>query len=156
MCKRISNFSSLMLPKLNQEAGVWKLSGCVGTELLNELRTYNIEDMTREELIAKIRSIINNSYVFMGYEKFANIVLKHMHVNHTNEKKREKIIHSRLQKDFANRMIVVDEAHNIRLIGDTNRVFKKVARTFISLVPYVQHMKLLFLTGTPCTTILVK
>ena len=43
-------------------------------------------------------------------------------------------------------MIVIDEVHNIRSIGEGN---KKISTQFKYLVHYVKKMKLLFLSGTP-------
>ena len=44
-------------------------------------------------------------------------------------------------------MIVIDEVHNIRLSGDSKT--KKIANSMLKLVQYVNHLKLLFLSGTP-------
>jgi len=51
---------------------------------------------------------------------------------------------------FSNKMIVVDEAHNIRSIDDSSTTSsKKVSEAFQTLLKHVRSMKLLFLSGTP-------
>ena len=85
----------------------------------------------------------------MGYEKFANRILKLMNVKDSNERRKESMIKQNLYSEFRNRMIVIDEAHNIRLVGDTTKVYKKVATTLLKLFNYVQNIKLVLLSGTP-------
>ena len=136
--------------KLEKKGDTWRLSGCVGQKILNELNEQNIDELTYEELVAKIETMINNSYVFMGYERFANFVLSKMNkVTEKNVLKRQKIIKHKLELEFKNRMVIIDEAHNIRLIGDTNKVYKKVATILLMLFDYVKKLKLVLLTGTP-------
>ena len=53
-----------------------------------------------------------------------------------------------VQKFFKEKMIVVDEVHNIRNVSE-NDSMKLVAEAFNSILKYVRYMKLLFLSGTP-------
>ena len=76
-------------------------------------------------------------------------------------KNREFYIKKKLNKLFKNRMIVIDEIHNIRLqmrvkkhllprkTDEDERDKKKVASHLLKLVKYVDTMKLLFLSATP-------
>ena len=135
--------------KLKMENKKWVLNGCVGRALLNEFNDQKIDELSKEELTQKLNTLINNNYSFMGYEKFANKIMKLMNVKDSNERRRESMIKQNLYSEFRNRMIVIDEAHNIRLVGDTTKVYKKVATTLLKLFNYVQHIKLVLLSGTP-------
>lgn len=132
--------------KLKKENNIWNLGGCVGSALLHELKDYDLDNMSREQIIQKIDKIIRTNYSFMGYEKFANRIEKMTNIEINGETKK-KIIKKKLQSMFDDSMIVVDEVHNIRMIGDNTN--KKIATNFLKLVQNVKKMKLVFLSGTP-------
>lgn len=134
--------------KLKKVNNLWKLDGCMGLEFIEELNNYDVENMSKDEIIKKIKKIINSSYVFMGYEKMSNIIEKELNKIKTNDKeKRKKIVKKQLNKLFSDTLIVVDEAHNIRLSSINSK--KKTATMLEILVSNVKKMKLLLLTGTP-------
>ena len=56
----------------------WVLNGCVGRALLNEFNDQKIDELSKEELTQELNTLINNNYSFMGYEKFANKIMKLM------------------------------------------------------------------------------
>jgi hypothetical protein len=132
--------------KLKKENNIWNLGGCVGSSLLYELKDYDIDNMSHEQIVQKIDKIIKTKYSFMGYEKFANRIDKVTQIEINGENKK-KYIKKKLQHMFEGCMIVVDEVHNIRMIGDKTN--KKIATNFLKLVQNVKKMKLVFLSGTP-------
>lgn len=134
--------------KLVKKKGLWKLDGCVGISLLYELKEYNIHDMNKEDLIHKINQVIKKSYLFLGYEKLANIIQKVISgIVVSDELKKKKLIIERLSGLFDNSLIIIDEAHNIRINGGSNE--KKTANMLELLTTYVKRNKILLLTGTP-------
>lgn len=139
--------------KLKKENKTWKLGGCVGTSLLHELKNYDIDNLTKEQIIRKIDKMINKSYVFVGYDKFANKIEKLIDVDIEDNSTKRKKIRKILNQVFNDSMIVIDEVHNIRLSGESNSKgetkTKKIANAMLKLVQYVNHLKLLFLSGTP-------
>lgn len=132
--------------KLKLENNIWNLGSCVGSALLSELKDYDIQNMKKEQIVHKIEKIIRSNYAFMGYEKFAKRIEKIGHFEGNNEVKK-KANKEKLKEYFEDSMIVIDEVHNIRLIGDKNT--KKTANSILKLVQNVKKMKLLFLSGTP-------
>jgi hypothetical protein len=123
--------------KLTNENGIWNLSGCVGNALLHELYKFDINKLSKEDVIQKIEKIIKDNYKFIGYIGLANYIKKMVDKNDVKQ----------LRNNFEGRIIVIDEIHNIRLTGDTES--KLVATSLNDLVKIVKGMKLICLTGTP-------
>uniref|UniRef100_A0AB39J728 Helicase n=1 Tax=Florenciella sp. virus SA2 TaxID=3240092 RepID=A0AB39J728_9VIRU len=143
---RLQLFDSNKLKKVNN---IWQLEGCVGPELLHELKDYDVNNLNFDTIVNKINKIINNNYLFIGYEKLANMiekVIKKVHI--TDETKKKKVIKTKLNSIFGNSLFVIDEAHNIRMIGG-NKNIKKTAQCLNLLTTYVKRNKILLLTGTP-------
>ena len=64
-----------------------------------------------------------------------------------NERKRNILIKKKLNKNFNNRLIIIDEIHNIRMSDDNKD--KRVANELQKLVDNVDYLRLLLLSGTP-------
>ena len=78
--------------KLKKENDVWNLNTCVGKSLLYELKDYQINKLSKEQVTSKINSIIRNNYLFVGYERLANYIQKIINVDIDNEERKNKII----------------------------------------------------------------
>ena len=135
--------------KLIKINGIWNLDTCVGALLLQELHNYDLQNMTKEMIVNKINKNINKSYIFIGYEKYANLIMSalSLSVNIKDTRKKEISINAKLNKEFGNSLLVIDEAHNIRFDGKSND--KKTAMAIKYLTKYVKKNKILLLTGTP-------
>lgn len=159
--------------KLKLVDGVWTIKGCIGNKLLKEVNPMNMKGISKEKIINQIKSLINTYYIFLGYGQFANYIIKTIHYD--EELKREQIkrellenkkgnktkiqmlsdikitlnkrIIQKLKNEFENRLIVIDEVHNIRKTEDNEN--KKVAIHLELLVKAVQNMRLLLLSATP-------
>ena len=89
----------------------------------------------------------------MGYIEFANYVQKII-LMRLNYFRKTRILHKKkLNKLFKNRMIVIDEIHNIRMSDESETSSssassderdKKVASHLLKLVKYVDTMKFCF------------
>jgi hypothetical protein len=157
--------------KLKEINGVWTMKGCVGNKLLKEINPMNMP-MPREKVISQIKTLINTYYIFLGYVQFANYIIKTMNYEEEikrkfekrkgEEKKRERTrieilkdvkvelnarVIRRLRNEFDNRLIVIDEVHNIRKTDDNEN--KKVAINLEFLVKAAQNMRFLLLSATP-------
>ena len=128
--------------KLELINGLWNLNACTGNKFLKEINPMNIRGLSKEQVTKMIKHIIRQSYYFMGPEQFANYINKIIS-RYDDEKSRIK----HLQKEFSDRMIVIDEVHNIRNISD--KPTKKVSAKLLYLVSNVDNLKLLLLTATP-------
>jgi hypothetical protein len=136
---KIQLFNEQKLEFIN---GVWNLNACTGNKFLKEINPMNMRGLKKKEVVRLIKRIINQSYLFMGPEQFANYI-HNISKKHTDEKIKIKL----LKKEFSNRMIVIDEVHNIRNIKDIPN--KKISKNLLYLVSNVDNLKLLLLTATP-------
>ena len=90
------------------------------------------KNLSREKVIKIVKNTISNYYLFMGYTQFGNLIMKKSNivnqsiVNDVNNNKRKMLIKKKLQKYFNNRLIIIDEIHNIRQSKDNrNNFFNK-------------------------------
>lgn len=157
--------------KLVEVNSVWTMQGCVGNKLLREINPMNVS-MSKEKVISSIKSLINSYYIFMGYIQFANYIIKTMSYveslkGERNKEARNKEITEiqkakerktslneqtmrRLQQEFNDRLIVIDEIHNIRKTdGNTQSNNHMIATNLELLVRSAKNMRLLFLSATP-------
>ena len=131
-----------------------------------------MKGMTKEKVVSQIKNLINTYYIFLGYVQFANYIIKTMNYNEEVEKQKFKKgekkqkgekskiqmlkdvkielnsrIIRRLRNEFDNRLIVIDEVHNIRKTDDNEN--KKVAINLELLVKSALNMRFLLLSATP-------
>jgi len=135
--------------KLKNEDGVWTINSCTGNKLLKEINPTNLKGISKEKIITQVKNLINSSYLFLGYGQFANYIIKTMNsseVLNENSLISDKII-KRLNNEFSDRLIVIDEVHNIRKSEDNDN--KKVATNLEILVKYTDNLRFLFLSATP-------
>jgi superfamily II DNA or RNA helicase len=161
--------------KLHLIDGVWTLKGAgaaIGNKLLKEINPMNMKGIPKEKIVNQIKNLINTYYIFLGYGQFANYIIKtiqydeEVEKNNMKLKEKEKIknqkkesnlgdvkitlnkkIIRKLRNEFDNRLIVIDEVHNIRKTEDNEN--KKVALNLELLVKAAKNMRLLLLSATP-------
>jgi len=162
--------------KLKLVDGLWNIKACIGNKLLKEINPMNMKGIPREKVVSQIKALINNSYLFLGYGQFANYIIKTIHYDEEDleeinfkkiekgEKKQpgektkiqvlqdikitfNKEIIKRIRNEFDNRLIIIDEVHNIRITEDNEN--KKVAIYLEYLVKAAENVRLLFLSATP-------
>lgn len=127
--------------------GLWNIKSCVGNKLLREINPLNMRGLSRVRVVSLIKNLINSSYLFIGYTGFANFIEKQSFVPGELSINREKIIKQKLKQVFENRLIIIDEVHNIRFTDDNKR--KRIASELKKLVTNVDNLRLLFLSATP-------
>ena len=155
------NFSSQLFDerKLIYENGLWRMNSCTGNSVLNEINPTNIKQVSdrnlteqKKYIIKQIRAIINTYYVFFGYEQFSKYFSKKTRINTqsvdmtTNERQNQEI--KLIQSTFNNRLLIIDEVHNIRVSND-NKDKKQVAVALMKIAKYSENMRLLLLSATP-------
>lgn len=133
--------------KLELVDGLWNIKSCTGNKLLKEINPLNMRGLTKERVISLVRTLINQSYLFLGYTGFANFIEKQTFVSSDLISDKEKIVKKQLKKTFDNRLIIIDEVHNIRFTDDNKR--KRIASQLTNLVNNVDNLRLLFLSATP-------
>ena len=163
--------------KLKQINGVWSMRGCIGNKLLKEINPMNMpmpKEKVVSQIKNLINTyyiflgyvqFANYIIKTMNYEeelkkKFEKRK-KGEEINKPGEKREKTKIEilkdvkvelnsrviSRLRNEFDNRLIVIDEVHNIRKTDDNEN--KKVAINLEFLVKATQNMRFLLLSATP-------
>ena len=135
--------------KLKEIDGLWNIQACTGNKFIKEINPMNMRGLSRERVVRQIKRIISDSYLFMGYVEFANYIARKKRVNSdigTEEQQKARSI-SKLKKHFSNRLIIIDEVHNIRVTDDNSN--KRVALELYDLVQSVKKLRLLLLSATP-------
>lgn len=108
---------------------------------------YKLDPISLEK---KIKQIINDRYQFIGYKELAisidNLRQKIMKTE-KNDKKIDRLLTERLSVLFSNRLLIIDEAHNLRNPTETGK--KQISVAFKTLLKHVINVKLILLTATP-------
>ena len=135
--------------KLKQVDGLWNLKGATGNKYLKEINPMNMKGLTKEKVISQVKGIINASYLFLGYIEFANYIEKVKEVKGSFKDEADKQLKMirNLKYEFDNRLIVIDEIHNIRIAEENKN--KKVALQLLDLVKSASNLRLLLLSATP-------
>jgi hypothetical protein len=86
--------------------------------------------------------------VFLGYVEFANYIARTALAKgeYKSEKDKARKMVINLQNEFNNRLIIIDEVHNIRISDNES---KKVADQLLYLVTSANNLRLLLLSATP-------
>lgn len=178
--KTIFDFETLKLGKTANEPNT--ASGCTGNTYLKLTETYyNIstelqgvdrtkekyESERRKEIEYKIKTMINRRYSLMGYGQFAKYIKDFEKDLPDDMKKdvRDAEVEKRLSNAFSGRVVIIDEAHNLRDTlenPDENRddpegeegvaqskAGKALTPALKNLLRSANDMTLVLLTGTP-------
>jgi len=148
--------------KLEQVSNNWNIKNCIGNKLLKEINPLNIQGLPKEKIIKLINNLIDKYYSFFGYLKFANDIEKITIISSDNKNK-EIIIQKKLEQEYKNTLIIIDEFHNIKNTKENSKVSDiikgnptkstkentKILRNFQLLFNNVRELRLLFLSATP-------
>ena len=144
---KLQLFDERKLKKIN---GEWNLYGCTGNKFIKEINPMNMKGLERDKIVKQIKRIILQSYLFLGYIQFANYISRIMDkykIGKDADSKKKLRIQKALDKEFSNRLIVIDEAHNIRT--SESKELKRTSENLLQLVKYTDSLKLLLLSATP-------
>jgi hypothetical protein len=147
---RLQLFDETKLKYVNER---WTINNCAGQNILDEINALQSK-IPREKVIKLVDNIINSHYIFVGYIELANLINKHSNINNIVgdnpkmiKKKQNQFIKNKLDKFFSNRLVIIDEIHNVRDSKETSN--KLVAKQIDKLVKNVSNMKLVLLSATP-------
>uniref|UniRef100_A0A6C0I486 Helicase ATP-binding domain-containing protein n=1 Tax=viral metagenome TaxID=1070528 RepID=A0A6C0I486_9ZZZZ len=142
-------FDKSKLVKIN---GKWNLDTCIGNSLIKEINPSSLINLERKKLIAQMKQIINTYYEFMGYTKLALYIDKKIHIadkpGQTPEEK-ERLEVQRIKAIFSNRLIIIDEVHNIRITSGNDKQAEKTASLLMNIAKWADNIRLLVLSATP-------
>jgi hypothetical protein len=97
----------------------------------------------QETLMLRASKIINEFYEFQGYGEFANILEKQKIKTTPND------LNSWIHATYDNRLIIVDEAHNLRETTETNVDAKLISAALKQIIQTANGITLVLLTATP-------
>lgn len=132
-------------------SGILLSKQCTGRRYLDIIERARAEPIRITDVNSKknIRDmagrIFSEFYEFQGYRTFANYVAE------AEENKTENDYKQWLHETFDNRLIIVDEAHNLRVddpLEDT-KVNKKSAEVIENITKFAKNVTLVLLTATP-------
>ena len=129
--------------KLKEVDGIWTVKGCLGNKLLKEINPTRMKGLKKEKVIQLVKNLINSSYSFQGYLQFSNEIVRKS--GRPEDSPETKI--RNLEFEYSDRLIVIDEVHNIRISDDNEN--KNVAKNLMFLVSVVSNIRLLLLSATP-------
>lgn len=153
------NYRKQLFPehKLKKIGGLWNIKSCVGNKFIKEINPMNMENLSREDVVKQINAIIRENYEFMAYLEFARQIeteIKKFSIKQGDDDKQIKIKIQAIRDKYSDRLIIIDEVHNIRdteIVGSKKdmNTMKSTTEYFQKLVTYADNLKLLLLTGTP-------
>lgn len=142
--------------------------GCTGNIYLQLTNSLYDRKEDREKLELKVQAVIRQRYKFYGYTSFYKEILeKQAKLNLENKPPAaaEEALRKMLQVEYGNRVMVIDEAHNLRdaldeddqdEVDDPSEGAKKSSQEGKKLTPFlkkifnnVDNLKLLLMTATP-------
>ena len=141
--------------KLKNVGGLWNIKSCTGNKFIKEINPMNMVGLSKEHVIKQIKIIIRQNYEFMAYREFARKIEKKMKKSTLNDRESEESRKAKIQAvkdEYSDRLIIIDEVHNIRdtdIEEKSKDKSKSTTEYFKTLVTYADNLKLLLLTGTP-------
>jgi superfamily II DNA or RNA helicase len=133
--------------KKNEATGEWNIRSCVGNSLLNEINPAHVKGLSYRQIVTNMNSIISSSYRFFGYIEFTNYAQKYIYGPNLNEPYDEKTQIKNVKRIFSNRLIIIDEVHNIRTEEDNRK--KMTSKMLFKIVEEAENVRLLLLSATP-------
>lgn len=132
--------------KLKQKNGYWNIQSCAGRNFIRDILPLGSKNVPKNVIVKQAKRIIKDNYRFMGYIEFSNHIAKLM-ARQQDDALTEQQKRQLLDREFSNRLLVIDEVHNIRITGDA--AAKKVTGNLLSVVRSATNLKLLLLSATP-------
>ena len=135
--------------RVNFEDGLLTSKQCTGRRYLDILQRGQRQPLkvsTREQqdiLKSKASKLIDEFYEFQGYGEFANVLEKQKLKSTPNDVK------TWIHATFDNRLVIVDEAHNLRETSETNVDAKFISENLKTIIQTANGITLVLLTATP-------
>lgn len=108
------------------------------------------EEMTNEQIEKRVQRLISDRYQFVGYKELVNITAKILSKISKFEKdqiKAKSLQEQRIKELFSNRLIIIDEAHNLRMPTEEGK--KQIANTMQHILSVSENIKLVLMSATP-------
>lgn len=130
--------------KLKEINGLWNIKSCTGNKFLKEINPMNMKGLPKSDVVKQINRIIKQNYKFLGYVEFSNYITKII----DKAKQKGKNVKKVIRNEFSDRLLIIDEVHNLR-VTDKVKDVKKSTENLKKVVVYSNNLKLLLLSATP-------
>jgi hypothetical protein len=126
---------------------------CYGKRYLDRIPEWHM--MSPVELNKLVQSMITEQFEFVGFLRLVNIVMKiHIDSNmrHKDRDLAKNDVATQIHQLFSNRVIVIDEVHNIRMGSESGRdakAQKQFPQAFKKILKYATGVRLALLSATP-------
>ena len=107
---------------------------CTGDSYIRQIP--NASQLSNDALTKRIHKMIQSKYQFFGYDQFANMIEKHKADGTLSN-----IIH--------NKVIIIDEAHNLRNLEFIGEHKKKIVEPLMDVLEQGSNNRLVLLSATP-------
>lgn len=130
---------------------IWNLDTCVGSYLLEEIDPTGFNKLPRDKVITNINTIIYNFYDFKGYGQLANYINEKIGSigKEFSEKEKRTIEMHNIQRAFNNRLIIIDEVHNLKDDKIINEEAENTTGLLLKIAKYSINLRFLLLSATP-------
>lgn len=122
---------------------------CNGAKYLEDIP--NWYNSSRKEVRRKVNKMIRSDYTFSGYLKIVNLVRRYERkaklLFRDDPDGRKLYLFNMVREKFSNRVIVIDEIHNIRLTNDKS--LKAFPKTLELILWCSENVRLVMLSATP-------
>lgn len=135
--------------KLDLIDGLWTYDGNKDNAFIRQINPMGIKGITKEKMISQIKSIIRSSYTFVGYRKFAKLIEDIETKSTINDKIKKNIFKNIIETEFNDRLIIIDEIHNIKKTEGNDESSRRVSKNLLKVIKNSNNMRLLLLSATP-------
>ena len=106
----------------------------------------DLKYLTKEQRARKIQSIIKANYKFLGYKQFANEVQRLTGWMDGKQSSLTPEMKKLIKKRYSNRIIIIDEIHNVKQSSQESRV---VPPYLMAVIRYSKNIRLILMSATP-------
>ena len=110
------------------------------------------ESIIKKDVTRQVNKIIKTKYEFYGYQKFSNVVnqIKKSRSGAAQGEEKLSLEISAIRDAFSNSLLIIDEAHNIRLEeGSSNKNIRNIIKIIDEVITHSINLKIVLLTATP-------
>jgi superfamily II DNA or RNA helicase len=131
------------------ETGITLSKQCTGRRYLDIIQRTKAQSLSwstqagREGIMRSASKIIDEFYEFWGYEEFGNELERQTLKRNTRE------LDAWIRATYDNRLIIIDEAHNLRDTSETTKNEKIVNAALRRIIQTANGITLVLLTATP-------
>lgn len=108
--------------------------------------TDDMKYLSKEQRARQIQKLIRHNYKFLGYKQFANEVQRLTGWMDGKQKSFTEQMKKLIKKEYSNRIMVIDEIHNIKKGGQETRF---VPPYLEAVIKYSKNLRLVMMSATP-------